>query len=85
MEGLADAAQLDVGQLDRTQSTQLIEEKVLGGPLEAASANRVYMMSRGNPLHMRRLVEGAVHAGSLREVDGAWRLRGEMALHFHDC
>ena len=72
-------ARLDIGPFDRTQSTQLIET-VLGGPLETASANRVYMMSRGNPLHMRHLVEGAVHAGSLREVDGVWQLRGEIAL-----
>jgi DNA-binding NarL/FixJ family response regulator len=70
---------LDIGPFDRTQSTRLIET-VLGGPLETASANRVYMMSRGNPLYLRHLVEGAVHAGSLREVDGVWQLRGEIAL-----
>ena len=72
-------ARLDIGPFDRTQSTRLIET-VLGGPLETASANRVYMMSRGNPAELATPLEGAVHAGSLREVDGVWQLRGEIAL-----
>jgi DNA-binding CsgD family transcriptional regulator len=70
---------IDVGPFDSDQTASLVE-KALGGPLEAASANRIFKLSKGNPLYVRHLVEGAVTTGALREVDGVWQLRGDMAL-----
>jgi DNA-binding NarL/FixJ family response regulator len=70
---------VDIEPFSRNQTARLLET-VLGGPLESASADRIYRLSQGNPLYLRHLVEGAVNAGSLREVDGVWQLRGEMAL-----
>ena len=70
---------IDIEPFGEPQTTILVE-KVLGGPLETASAKRVYNMSQGNPLYLRHLVEGAVAADSLREVDGVWQLRGGMSL-----
>jgi DNA-binding CsgD family transcriptional regulator len=71
---------IDIEPFDSAQTITLLE-KVLGGPLETASANRIFNMSQGNPLYLRHLVEGAVAAQSLREVDGVWQLRGGMALN----
>lgn len=70
---------IDVEPFDDEQTVTLVEA-VLGGPLETASANRIFAMSQGNPLYLRHLVEGAVTAESLREVDGVWQLRGGIAF-----
>lgn len=70
---------IDVEPFDDEQTVTLVE-RVLGGPLETASANRIFAMSQGNPLYLRHLVEGAVAAESLREVDGVWQLRGGIAF-----
>ena len=72
-------ARLDIEPFDTTQTTRLVEA-VLGGPLESASAIRIFNLSEGNPLYLRHLVDGAVQAGRLRAVDGVWQLRGEMSL-----
>ena len=70
---------VDIEPFDRTQTTRLVE-LALGGPLETASANRIFTMSQGNPLYLRHLVEGAEQAGALRVVDGVWQLRGQTTL-----
>ena len=36
--------------------------------------------SGGNALFVRHLVEGAVEAGTLRQVRGVWQLRGRTAV-----
>jgi DNA-binding CsgD family transcriptional regulator len=70
---------LDIEPFDLAQTTSLVES-VLGGPLETASADAVFVASQGNPLYLRHLVENAVESGVLRAVDGVWQLRGRMAL-----
>ena len=75
-------ARIDVGPFDSDQTTGLVEN-ALGGPLETSSAIRIFKLSKGNPLYVRHLVEGAVSAGTLREVDGVWQLRGDMAMTPH--
>jgi len=66
----------------RAEAVSLVET-VLGGPLEESSANRIFVMSEGNPLFLRHVVEGALEAGTLREVAGVWQLRGETVISPH--
>jgi DNA-binding NarL/FixJ family response regulator/GTPase SAR1 family protein len=70
---------VDIEPFDHAQTQDLLDA-VLGGPLETSSADRIFNVSEGNPLYLRHLVEGAVNSGALRQVEGVWQLRGEMAL-----
>jgi len=70
---------LDLGPLSKDQCVALIEQ-ALGGPVEGLSAELMWRDSGGNPLFVRHLVEGAVEAGSLRQVRGVWQLRGRAAV-----
>ena len=70
---------LDLGPFSKDQCVGLIEQ-VLGGPVEGLSADLMWRDSGGNPLFVRHLVEGAVEAGSLRQVRGVWQLRGRAAV-----
>jgi DNA-binding NarL/FixJ family response regulator len=63
----------------KQQSIALIE-RVLGGTLEGLSGDVMWESSGGNPLFLRHLVEGAIEAGTLTEVDGVWQLRGPTAV-----
>ncbi|MGB8859240.1 MAG: LuxR C-terminal-related transcriptional regulator [Ilumatobacteraceae bacterium] len=51
---------------------------VLGGPVDGAVVVSLRERSDGNPLFVRELVRGALEEGSLHEVGGMWRLRGEL-------
>lgn len=72
-------ARIDVEPFDRAQTNDTIEA-ILGAHLETSSADRIFGVSEGNLLYLRHLIEGALTAGALRQVDGVWQLRGEMAL-----
>lgn len=72
-------ARIDVEPFTKAETTALVEE-VLGGPLETASAERIFGVSRGNPLYLRHLVEGASDSGGLRRVESVWQWRGEPVL-----
>jgi DNA-binding NarL/FixJ family response regulator len=63
----------------KEQSIGLIQ-RVLGGTLEGLSADVMWESSGGNPLFLRHMVEGAIEAGTLTEVDGVWQLRGPTAV-----
>jgi DNA-binding NarL/FixJ family response regulator len=65
--------------LTKQQSIALVES-VLGGTLEGLSADVMWDSSGGNPLYLRNMVEGAVEAGTLTEVNGVWQLRGPTAV-----
>ncbi len=77
-EGLL--TRIELQPFNRTEVTELVE-KVLGGPLETVSADRLYQVSQGNPLFVRHLVEGAAEAGNLRLVAGVWQLRGRTVIN----
>ena len=64
---------------NREQSVKLIEQ-ALGGRVEGLSADLMWDASGGNALFLRHLVEGALEAGTLRQVRGVWQLRGRMAV-----
>jgi len=63
----------------REQCVTLIEE-ALGGRVEGLSADLMWESSGGNALFVRHLVEGALEAGTLRQVRGVWQLRGRTAV-----
>src|SRR6478752_353601 len=69
---------LDVEPFDVAQTKSLLEA-VLGGPMETSSAGAVFTASQGNPLYLRHLTESAIGSGVLRQVDGIWQLRGQIA------
>lgn len=63
----------------RTESIGLVES-VLDGKLEGLSADLLWSSSGGNALYLRHLVEAALEAGSLRQVQGVWQLRGHAGV-----
>lgn len=63
----------------KAQCVSLIEE-ALGGRVEGLSADLMWEASGGNALFVRHLVEGALEAGTLRQVRGVWQLRGRTAV-----
>ncbi|MGO8966020.1 LuxR C-terminal-related transcriptional regulator [Mycobacterium sp.] len=63
----------------KDQCVGLIEQ-ALGGRVEGLSADLMWEASGGNALFVRHLVEGALEAGTLRQVRGVWQLRGRTAV-----
>ncbi|WP_062993683.1 helix-turn-helix transcriptional regulator [Nocardia anaemiae] len=70
---------IDLTPFTEQQSVDLVES-MLGGQLEGFTANLMWESSGGNALFLRHLVEGALEAGSLRQVNGVWQLRGRAAV-----
>ncbi|MBV9090410.1 MAG: AAA family ATPase [Mycobacteriaceae bacterium] len=63
----------------KDESIALVES-VIGGTLEGLSADVMWESSGGNPLFLRHLVEGAIDAGTLTQVNGVWQLRGATVV-----
>lgn len=63
----------------KAQCVGLVEE-ALGGRVEGLSADLMWEASGGNALFVRHLVDGALEAGTLRQVRGVWQLRGDTAV-----
>jgi DNA-binding CsgD family transcriptional regulator len=63
----------------KDQCVRLIEE-ALGGRVEGLSGDLMWEASGGNALFVRHLVEGALEAGTLRQVRSVWQLRGRTAV-----
>ncbi|MGO9695479.1 MAG: helix-turn-helix transcriptional regulator, partial [Mycobacterium sp.] len=70
---------LQLSPFNQAECVGLIEQ-VLGGRLEGMSADLMCEASGGNALFVRHLVEGALEAGTLRQVRGVWQLRGGTAV-----
>ncbi|WP_445166640.1 LuxR C-terminal-related transcriptional regulator [Mycolicibacterium sp. Dal123E01] len=70
---------LEVAPFTKEEAVGLVET-ALGGRLERLSADLMWEASSGNPLFVRHLVEGALEAGTLRQVNDVWQLRGEAAV-----
>ncbi|MBH0775264.1 LuxR C-terminal-related transcriptional regulator [Nocardia bovistercoris] len=70
---------IELQPLSKTQCVTLVET-VLGGTLEGLSADVMWESTGGNPLYLRNMVEGAVEAGALTEINGVWQLRGPTAV-----
>ncbi|MXP22105.1 AAA family ATPase [Gordonia sp. HNM0687] len=70
---------IELEPLTKDQCTELVE-MVLGGTLEGLSADVIWESSGGNPLFLRNMVEGALEAGTLSEINDVWQLRGPTAV-----
>ncbi|OBI46868.1 helix-turn-helix transcriptional regulator [Mycobacterium colombiense] len=70
---------LELQPFTKKQSIALVES-VLGGTLEGLSADVMWESSGGNPLFLRHMVEGALDAETLTEVNGVWQLRGPTVV-----
>ena len=70
---------IDLAQFTDDAILRLVEAG-LGGPVEHATAQRVVVMSAGNPLYARELVLGALDQGTLALDRGLWRLRGRPSV-----
>jgi DNA-binding NarL/FixJ family response regulator len=58
------------------EDVRTLVERVLGDPVEEAALRWVTEVSRGNPLYVHELVDGALEAGTLVRSAGFWRLQG---------
>ncbi|MEV8505111.1 LuxR C-terminal-related transcriptional regulator [Actinoplanes sp. NPDC051475] len=76
-EGLVEHAEL--APLSADDSRALLATLV-GGPVEAGSAQRIARLGGGNPLLLRELVMAAVRGGELTQAHGFWRWNGRLAL-----
>lgn len=70
---------LDLAPLDAERTTGLVAQ-VLGGPVESASAHRLWTLTEGSPLFLRHLLTGEVASGRLTPASGLWRWTSDPAL-----
>jgi DNA-binding CsgD family transcriptional regulator len=72
------AERIEIGALDDETIDELLAS-ALGGPVDAATVRGLAGRSRGNPMFLRELVNGALETGALIEVGGLWRLEGALS------
>lgn len=70
---------LDLAPLDAADTTGLVA-RVLGGPVDSASAHRLWTLTEGSPLFLRHLLVGEVAAGRFAPTSGIWRWARELAI-----
>ncbi len=70
---------LDLDPLDAEETTGLVA-RVLGGPVDTASAHRLWTLTQGSPLFLRHLLSGEVSAGRFTPASGIWRWTSEPAI-----
>lgn len=75
----ADAEVVELGALTLAEAGELLERQ-LDGRVEAATIERLWSTSRGNPLFLRELLAGAERAGVLRSFEDTWVLSGDLAI-----
>jgi DNA-binding CsgD family transcriptional regulator/tetratricopeptide (TPR) repeat protein len=72
-------ARLDLEPLSQ-EATRSVVEDVLGGPVDARSAKRVWRLTGGNALFIQQLVKDQVAGGRIRQVAGVWLWDGDVAV-----
>ncbi|HET7351577.1 MAG TPA: LuxR C-terminal-related transcriptional regulator [Marmoricola sp.] len=70
---------LDLAPLDSAATTALVA-RVLGGPVDSASAHRLWSLTQGSPLFLRHLLDGEVSSGRFTPASGIWRWTSEPAI-----
>lgn len=73
----SDLRRLDLQALSRPQSDALVEA-ALGGPLNAATAKRLWELTRGNVLFLQEIVRQEREATRLSDGEDGWHWEGEM-------
>ncbi len=61
------------GRFSSVETAELLK-RVLGGPVEAASATAMHVQSEGVPFIVEELARAHREAGTLQQIDGEWRL-----------
>lgn len=74
-DGLAE--RLEVQPLARPEVDQLLTA-VLGTPVDSATLERLWRLTRGNALFLYEVIEGAKEAGQLTSRGGVWRWQGQL-------
>ena len=72
------ADRIEIGVLDDAMIEELLVS-ALGGAVDAAAVRALAGRSRGNPMFLRELVNGALETGALAEAGGLWRLVGALS------
>jgi DNA-binding CsgD family transcriptional regulator len=70
---------LDLQPLSGSETTALISA-TLGGPVDPQAAERLWTLTRGNPLYLRNIVEQEVADERLAMQDDYWRWLGDPVL-----
>ncbi|OEV30865.1 hypothetical protein AN219_08345, partial [Streptomyces nanshensis] len=72
--------EITVGGLDREQVGELLR-LTLGGPVDGVTADRLFRLTKGNPLFLRHVVAAGRGSGALRAGAGVWRWHGRPGGH----
>jgi DNA-binding CsgD family transcriptional regulator len=67
---------LDLQPLSRDETTALVSA-VLGGIVDPDAVRRLWMLTRGNVLYLRNIVEQEISDGRLAQQNGYWQWTGE--------
>ncbi len=70
---------MDLAPLDVADTTALVA-RVLGGPVDSASAQRMWTLTQGSPLFLRHLLAGEVSASRFTAASGIWRWTSEPTI-----
>ena len=73
MERMGLVRRLRPGRFSSVETAELLK-RVLGGPVEAASATAVQAQSEGVPFIVEELARAHREAGTFQQIDGEWRL-----------
>jgi DNA-binding CsgD family transcriptional regulator len=76
-EALAD--RIELGPLN-SQEVRAVLEAVLGGPVDPATCQRLFLLSEGNALLLRELVLAADDNGALTSTNGVWSVCGPLPV-----
>ncbi len=74
-DGLVD--RMEIKALDETQTTELLTT-VLGGPVQQASANRLWQITEGNALLLREVLASIGDTSELNQAQGLWTWSGRL-------
>jgi DNA-binding CsgD family transcriptional regulator len=70
---------LELQPLSLEETGELID-KVLGGPVESSSAQRLWQYTQGNTLYLRHLLDSEVDAERMTQRSGVWLWSGRPTL-----
>ena len=73
LERMGLVRRLRPGRFSSVETAELVK-RVLGGPVEAASATAMHAQSEGVPFIVEELARTHREAGTLQQIDGEWRL-----------
>ncbi len=73
MERMGLVRRLHPGRFGSVETAELLK-RVLGGPVEAASAAAIHVQSEGVPFIVEELARTHREAGTFQQIDGVWRL-----------